>query len=85
MPKHVYANWKHYEHVVSKDMAHMHYPAAGSLVDYVLRDAGGHIQTLLLGSLLDVEGFRSWQKVDTMVKERLPEFDSVTTAIKGDG
>ena len=54
MSKQIITNWEHYEPVASKDMAHMHHPAAGSLVDYVLRDAGGHIQTLLIGNLLEV-------------------------------
>ena len=85
MSKQIITNWEHYEPVASKDMAHMHHPAAGSLVDYVLRDAGGHIQTLLIGNLLDVEGFRSWQKADNMVKEFLPQFDAESTALKGDG
>ena len=85
MSKQIITNWEHYEPVASKDMAHMHHPAAGSLVDYVLRDAGGHIQTLLIGNLLDVEGFRSWQKADNMVKDFLPQFDAKSTALKGDG
>ena len=69
MSKHVRDNWQHFEHMVSKYMAHMHYPAAGSMVDYVVRDTDNHIQTLLIGSVLDVEGFKSWQKADTLVKE----------------
>ena len=85
MSKHVRDNWQHFEHVVSKDMAHMHYPAAGSMVDYVVRDTDNHIQTLLIGSVLDVEGFKSWQKADTLVKEFIPDFDSDSTALKGDG
>ena len=85
MSKHVRDNWQHFEHVVSKDMAHMHYPAAGSMVDYIVRDTDNHIQTLLIGSVLDVEGFRSWQKADALVKEFIPDFDSESTALKGDG
>ena len=85
MPKHVVNNWSHYEHVVSKDMAHMHYPAAGSMADYTLRDTGGHIQSLLVGHVLDVEGFRSWQKADIMIRDNVPDFDQESTALKGDG
>ena len=85
MSKHVRDNWKHFEPVVSKDMAHMHYPAAGSMVDYVVRDADDHIQTLLIGSVLDVEGFKRWRKADSLGKEFIPDFDSESTALKGDG
>ena len=85
MPRHMVKNFDKFMPIMCKDMAHLRYPANGSLFGYAMINAAGHIELPIVGMILACEDASSWNVCDTTLTAVIPGADDEKVAITGDG